>query len=171
MRPLVERHPRSSNDGDGNRFWTNPPVPSPYPALVIWANRLCCRSSSTPEEARLDWLRSIGSRGPFWFISDEGDLDTAGENRRAETWMTEHACRVDSNNAGSARVSRFIAPLNATGSFQANGAVFNEEIELNGFQLSQSELKPGDGLYRVEVAALRQPPRTPFSCTYECRWY
>ncbi len=112
----------------------------------------------TPEEARLDWLRSIGSRGPFWFISDEGDPTTADENRQAETWMTEHACRVDSNNAGSARVSRFIAPLNATGSFQTNGAVFNEEIALNGFQLSQSALKPGDGLcVELKWQALKQP--------------
>ena len=112
----------------------------------------------TPEEARLDWLRAIGSRGPFWFISDQGDATTADENRQAETWMTEHACRVDSNNAGSARVSRFIVPLNATSSFQTNDAVFNDEIKLNGFQLSQSALKPGDGLcVELKWQALKRP--------------
>jgi hypothetical protein len=111
-----------------------------------------------PEEARLDWLRSLGSRGSFWFISDAGDLEAAGENLQAETWMSDHACRVASTNAGSARVSRFIAPLNAMDSIRPIGAVFNEEIALNGFQLSQSALKPGDGLcVELKWQALKQP--------------
>lgn len=112
----------------------------------------------TPEEARLDWLRSIGSGGSFWFITDQGDPTTADENQQAETWMTEHACRVDSNNAGSARVSRFIVPTGATGTYQTNGAVFNDEIALNGFQLSQFTLRPGDGLcVELKWQALKQP--------------
>ena len=112
----------------------------------------------TPEEARLDWLRSIGTGGPFWFITDQGDPTIADENQQAETWMTDHACRVDQTNAGAARVSRFIAPLNATGSTQSSSAVFNDEIKLDGFQLSQTVLKPGDGLcVELKWQALKQP--------------
>jgi len=112
----------------------------------------------TPEEARLDWLRSIGAGGPFWFITDQSDPTIADENQQAETWMTDHACRVDQTNAGAARVSRFIAPLNATGSTQSSSAIFNDEIKLDGFQLSQTVLKPGDGLcVELKWQALKQP--------------
>ncbi len=111
-----------------------------------------------PEDMRVPWLNDLTVRGPFWFVSETNNPDTANDDQQAETWMTEHACRVDSHNAGSARVSRFIGPLNATGSFRTSGAVFNEEIELNGFQLSQSALKPGDGLcVELKWQALKQP--------------
>jgi hypothetical protein len=112
----------------------------------------------TPEEARLDWLRSIGAGGPFWFITDQGDPTVASENQQAETWMTEHACRVDSHNAGAARVSRFIAPTVTSEGVQASGAIFNDEIQLNSFQMSQSTLRPGAGLcVELKWQALKQP--------------
>ena len=102
-----------------------------------------------PEDVRLTWLDDVTARGPFWFIADESDLQTLSLNRQAEEWLSEHACKVDTQVAGSARVSRFIGAQGEIGRAGASGevdAAFADEIALLTYNLSQPELRPGEEL-------------------------
>ena len=105
----------------------------------------------TPEEVRMSWLDEIATRGPFWFIADEGDADTRQENLDAEAWVSDRACKVATMLTGSARVSRFVGALTSVGDTGMPTKVgttrtFADEIELVGFQLSEHMLRPGSGL-------------------------
>jgi hypothetical protein len=108
-----------------------------------------------PEDVRLAWLAEQVARGSFWFIADEGDPGTRAENLAAESWLSEHACKVETQIAGSARVSRFIGrgetPLDAQ-------AVFADEIALVGARMSARSLRAGDGLcVELDWQSLTQP--------------
>jgi len=98
-----------------------------------------------PEDVRLAWLDELTARGPFWFIADEGDAGTRAENLAAESWLSEHACKVNTQVAGSARVSRFVGMGVAPVQMSAAG-VFAEEIALSGARLSRTSVGPGDSL-------------------------
>ncbi len=102
----------------------------------------------TPEEARESWLNEIAAHGPFWFIADEGDPETQEDNRQAEAWVSDRACKVESTVAGSARVSRFVGAPTATPAKVS--ATFADEIELVGYRLSEGTLRAG-GMLCVEL--------------------
>jgi hypothetical protein len=108
-----------------------------------------------PEDVRLAWLDELAARGPFWLIADESDPGSLDENREAEAWVSRYACKVDTQIAGSARVSRFIGPGEM--SIDAR-AVFGDEIALAGARLSAQALQAGDGLcVELDWQALTQP--------------
>ena len=104
----------------------------------------------TPEEARLAWLSEIAAHGPFWFIADEGDPETLEENRHAEKWLSDNACKIVTTLAGTARLSRFMGASDAPVEVAVE-ATFADEIELSGARLSSRSLHPGDGLC-VEIS-------------------
>jgi hypothetical protein len=103
-----------------------------------------------PEPHRVTWLNGLAARGPFWFVADEGDPGTHQENLDAEAWVSNQACKVDTQIAGSTRVSRFVsigdAPIHGSLS-----AVFADEIELTGYRMSGDALRPGSG-WCIELA-------------------
>jgi hypothetical protein len=68
-----------------------------------------------PEEVRLVWLSEIAARGPFWLVAEEGDPETRQQSLDAEVWVSDHACKVDTRQAGSAQVSRFVGLRGASG--------------------------------------------------------
>jgi hypothetical protein len=98
-----------------------------------------------PEEVRAQWLADLTARGPLWFIADEGDPESVAENRQAHAFVSEHACKVDTQWGGSALVSRFVgrngAPLPVKTS-----VLFGDQIELTGAQLYPSTLHSGGTL-------------------------
>jgi len=111
----------------------------------------------TPEEARLWWLDEIAAQGPFWFVADEGDPETLEENRRAEGWLSNHACKIDTRIAGSARVSRFLTIGDAPVAVSVS-AEFAGEIGLVAARLSRSQLRPGEALcVEVNWRAIAKP--------------
>jgi hypothetical protein len=113
-------------------------------------------SKYVPEDVRVKWVNDLTARGPFWLIADEGDPATSDENVKAEQWVTDHACPIDSISAGAGRVTRFAAaPI---GEPQAVNTPFNGEIALNSYRLSQSAVKPGATLcVELNWNALKAP--------------
>ncbi|HLF26545.1 MAG TPA: hypothetical protein VJG32_09420 [Anaerolineae bacterium] len=100
-----------------------------------------------PEERRIAWLQTLAARGPFWFVFDESDPETWEESRRGELWLSQRACKVATQIAGAARVSRFIAaPQADTAVFGESDAIFADELHLTGFGLSGQTLPPGGAL-------------------------
>lgn len=97
-----------------------------------------------PEEVRVTWLNEQLARGPFWLIADEGDPETRDENRMTEEWVSQRACPIDTTAAGAGRVTRFSSV--PAGEGQMTKAIFDNEIALNSYRLSQSPLSPGAAL-------------------------
>jgi hypothetical protein len=113
-------------------------------------------SKYVPEDVRVKWLNDLTARGPFWLIADAGDPATGDENAKAEQWVTNHACPIDSIYAGAGRVTRFTAaPI---GEPQAVNTPFNDEIALKSYRLSQSAVTPGATLcVELNWKALKAP--------------
>jgi hypothetical protein len=117
-----------------------------YPAArAVGSPTLLPIFTHVPEPARIEWLNGIASQGPFWFIADEGDAETQDANRRAEAWMSEHACKIETTLAGSTRVSRFVGMPENPAAIEVS-AVFADEIELVAARVSQTALRPGGEL-------------------------
>jgi hypothetical protein len=113
-------------------------------------------SKYVPEDVRVKWLNDLTARGPFWLIADEGDPATSDENVKAEQWVIDHACPIDSASAGTGRVMRFAAA--PAGGTQAVNTTFNDEIALNSYRLSPAAVKPGAALcVELNWEALKQP--------------
>jgi hypothetical protein len=98
-----------------------------------------------PEDVRVKWLNDLAAHGQFWLIADEGDPGSVDENRKGHAFVSEHACKVDTQWSGSTLVSRFVGrdgtPLNVNTSVQ-----FGDRVELTGARLYPSALRPGGTL-------------------------
>jgi hypothetical protein len=98
-----------------------------------------------PEDVRVKWLADLATRGPFWLITDVSDPETTEINRQADHWVSDHACKVDTQWAGGALISRLVgagaAPVPIAGQ-----ATFGNELTLTGARLSSRQLPAKDGL-------------------------
>ncbi len=110
-----------------------------------------------PEDVRAQWLADLAGRGPFWFVDDQGDPESKEDNRAADAWVSDRACKVDMQWGGSALVSRFVKYSGSPRPVQAS-ARFGDQIELTGAQLNSPTLRSGDTLcLELDWRALTQP--------------
>jgi hypothetical protein len=122
-----------------------------YPLLRTESDTLTLPPADlVPEDTRAAWLRDLAARGPFWFIADEGSTAAIREEgRTADAWLSNHACKVDTQWAGKTRVSRFVE-LNDLPVQVAVGATFADEVQLVDTRLSGRTIRPG-GILCVEL--------------------
>ncbi|HLF26546.1 MAG TPA: hypothetical protein VJG32_09425 [Anaerolineae bacterium] len=129
-----------------------------YPlAQRVGETLLLPSANHVPPDVRLAWLNQLAARGPFWFVADESDAGALDENRQAEAWVAEHTCKVETQIAGSARVSRFVGAAETPIALEA-AAVFADEIELTGARLDPQTPRPGAGVcLELDWRALAPP--------------
>ncbi|CAG0937253.1 hypothetical protein TFLX_06173 [Thermoflexales bacterium] len=112
-----------------------------------------------PEATRTAWLNDLTSHGPFWFIADEGSTtEVREEGRNTDAWISDRACKVDSQWAGTAKVSRFVGTNNLPVQIHT-GATFANKIQLVSARLSTATVGPGGTLcVEFEWQAINVPP-------------
>ncbi len=114
-------------------------------------------SKHVPEQERMQWVNNLTARGPFWFMADQGDPEDLDNNNGSDQWLSQQACKVDTQWGGSALVSRFVG-RNGTPQPVTTSALFGDQIELTGAQLYPSTLRPGGTLcVDLNWRALKQP--------------
>jgi hypothetical protein len=110
-----------------------------------------------PKQEREQWVSNLSARGPFWFVADQGDAQDLDNNRAADQWLSQQACKVDTQWAGSALVSRFTGRNGAPQSVTTS-TVFGDQIELTGAQVYPATLHSGGTLcVDLNWHALKQP--------------
>jgi hypothetical protein len=137
---------RAQGHGETIVFASNRIFRRLYPAARSISDTLLLPvANHTPEDVRAAWLSDLAEHGLLWFVSDTGDPQTQDENRQAEAWMSVHACKIDTQVAGSARVSRFVGET-GTATTLTVAATFANEIDLVDAQLHPAVIQAGGTL-------------------------